>query len=777
MNLLKNLNRIISRSRITMIPNILGLSIAFATFLIIAMQIYFDSSFDSYHQDAERIYRIELEMQSKKLALVSRPITEFIAQSPIVETSALASSRDNNASFIIDQNGVQTTFNEKTRRITPSFTNIFHFDMFDGSDKVLAQPDKILIPKSMAQKFFGNESAIGKQIVSSSVTMIVGGVYKDFPENSSIKNVVYSSIPDKETGGFGQLNYNAYIKIGASDYDLNTEITKLQNSLSLAIKENEPQMPNTKLYLTPLKELHYVTDVMYDDTPKSSKQTVFILITIALAIIAVGGINYINFNMALLPMRVKTISINKILGATSNSVRINYILESVFISIISFIIALFWVLLISKSYITSFIDADTSLWANPGLVFVTLLISVVIGVLAGLYPSHYITSFQPAFALKGTFSMNMSARTLKRVLIGIQFLTASVLIMCAWFMYLQSRHLQHIDAGYNKEQVILVDLNSKIFQSKDVFTNQLKSVAGIDNVTYASEILSSTDSPNTWSTQYNGNDIMFHWIPVDPSFMEVMGIKISEGRNFTDSDRESKKGKYIFNEKAKQEFGLTLNTMLDSVEIVAFIPDIQYTTFRTMSSPMAFYVQEKSASQNYIKYAYIRVKAENDMGIVMDEVQSIVKSFETDTPLKVSFYDELFNNIYENERNLTILVSLFSFIAIFISIIGVLGLVFFETTSRFKEVGIRKVLGSSELEVMILFNKSYLTILFISLIIACPIVYYGMSQWMKNFSHHTPMYWWVFLLSGLFLAFITIFTVSSQSWKSATSNPLDAIQS
>ena len=770
MKILKSLCNVFRRSKRAMIINILGLSVAFASFLIILMQVYFDRSFDACHKEAKQIYRVEIGIQGNKFAIVSRPIIEFISQSPQIESSTLATNIISTP-YKLDIDNIESRYNERTQRVTPSFTNVFHFEMLEGTDKALSLPGQVLIPASLAKKFFGDDSAVGKQLEDDSKSVIIGGVYKDFPKNSSIENVVYGSIPEKETSGWGDFKYNAYVKV-ISPKNVTEERARLESGLARILKENEPNMPATSLYMTPLRDLHNTTDVMYDNTPKSDRQTATILLTIAFAIIIIASINFMNMSMALVPKRMKSINMHKVLGGTNSSIRMNYILESVVIGLFSFFIGMVFVFLVSKTAIASLVDANISLWEHSGLIMATLVIAIVIGALSGLYPSFYITSFQPALVLKGTFGMTIKAKNLRKVLIGVQFITAFVLIMSSWFMYLQNNYMRHADVGYDRDQIILSSVNPRILNSKNAFTNQLKSSAEIADVTYAANALSTADNYNGWSTQYNGEKIMFQWIPVDPSFINVMNIEVSEGRGFREDDKKT--GKYIFNERAKKEFGLTLNTLIDSAEIVGFIPDIQYTTFHTTSVPMAFYVA--SGQKDYSNYAYIKVKAGSDMKSAMKHVKSVVHEYENEVPLQIRFYDEIFNQVYEKEQNLTLLISLFSVIAIIISITGVLGLVFFENEYRQKEIGIRKVLGSSEIEVLALFNKSYLTISVVCFVIACAIVYYFINMWLENFSLQTPLYWWVFLASGLLVILITIVTVSWQSWNTATSDPLETMR-
>ncbi len=753
-----------------MIINVLGLSVAFAAFLIFLMQVYFDRSFDACHKDAGRIYRIELGILENKYALVSRPITEFISRSPQVETSALA-TYITSASYKVDHDNMQNRYEERTQQVTPSFTEIFHFDMLEGSEKALYLPDQLLIPASLAKKIFGNESAIGKRLNGESNAVTIGGVYRDFPKNSSVENVIYGAIPEKETGSWGEIRYNAYIKAIPSA-NIPEERSRLENELVRTLKEYEPNMPLSHLYLTPLRELHNKTDVMYDYTPKSNRQTATILLTIAFAIIIVAGINYLNMSMALVPKRMKSINMYKVLGSTNGSIRINYILESVAIGVLAFLISLLLVSLASATPVVSLVDADIHFWKHPGLVLLALAISLLIGGLAGLYPSFYATSFQPALVLKGNFGMTIKAKKLRQLLIGIQFITTFVLIMSSWFMYLQNRHMRHADVGYDRDQVILSSVNSRIVKSKDAFTHQLKSFPGITDVTYAASALSTADNYNGWSTQYKGEKIMFQWIPVDPSFIDVMNIRVSEGRGFREDDR--KVGKYIFNEKAKHEFGLELNTLVDSAEIIGFIPDIQYTTFRTAAAPMAFYVSPEAEDRT--QYAYIKVRAGSDMRSALEHVKSVAREYEGERPLQIRFYDEIFNQVYEKEQNLTLLITLFSIIAIIISITGVLGLVFFESEYRQKEIGIRKVLGADEIDVLVLFNKSYLTLLVACFAIACGVTHYFISIWLENFAMQTPLYWWVFGASGVMVLFVTISSVSWQSWRTAICNPLESMR-
>lgn len=772
MKTFRNLRRSLSQSKTAMTLNVMGLSIAFAAFLIILIQVHFDRSFDSCHPDADLIYRAELGISGQRLALISSPMIDFIAQSPRIETSAMTWNNHTNTPYTVIHNDSRTLFHETSLSVSPSFTEVFHFEMAEGSDKALNEPGQILIPESVARRFFGEESAIGKQIESQGSPLTVGGVYKDFPKNSTVQNFVYSAIPQNSVStAWEGTYYNGYFKVTPGE-NMEEEIARLDETLRAASKMNNPDMPEISLRLTPLKDLHYLTGVTYDFTPKGDKRLGLILLTIAFAILLIGGINYMNFNMALAPKRIKTINIRRVLGATDQSIRFNYLLEPILLSLFAFAVGLCLVYLSSKTFIAGFVDPALNPWAYPELTAIAALAAVVLGVFSGLYPAHYVTSFQPALVLQGSFGGAAKARGFRKVLIGVQFTAAFVLIISTWFMYLQNDYMRHAEMGYDRDNIIFIAVNDQARQNKEAFTNELKSFAGIEEVTYADGVLSYSDVFNGMSAEYEGQEFMFHWIPVEPSFLETMGIELSEGRDFRESDRQTT-GKLIFNEAAKNQFGLRLNSLIKEMEIIGFIPDIQHTTFRTSPPPMAFCV---GYTEN-LPFAYVKLLPGSDKEAALKHISKVSEDFKIlPTDLSAHLYADLLDTTYAKEEQLAKLIALFSLIAIFISMIGIFGLVFFENEYRQKEISIRKVLGSTEIEILALFNRTYLTILGICFIIACPVAYYAINRWFENFAEHTPFYWWVFLISGIAVTIVTSTTVSLQSWKTATSNPLKALQ-
>jgi len=774
----KSLTHVFRRFKTASVLNILGLSVAFASFIVIMMQFSYDYNFDKGIKDYDYIYRVDIVHEGGgKQAVVSRPFAELLFKSsPHIEAGAISNPFFGGELFFgIDKAGVVSYYKEKSTWVSPSFTNVFHFDILEGKENVLYEPDKVLIPESMARKLFGNETALDKQLKrSGNKDYTIGGVYRDFPRNSSLQNCIYIAMPENENiNNWGNWNYNVYIRLDTHGI---ADSTLLNDNFRQSLpKDLNIDFSKGSLQFTQLSDLHYTTDVLYDNSPKSSRQTIAVLFAIAFVIVIIAGVNFTNFSMAQTPMRIKSINTQKVLGATETGLRLSLLAEAILISIFAYLLALVLVFLVSRSPVAAMVDMDITLQSHPVLIGLTAALSVFTGILSGLYPAYYITSFQPAVVLKGSFGLSPKGRKLRNMLIGFQFVVSLVLMMVAGFMYLQNQFMQNSPLGYDKDALIVTDINNNINQSRDVFTDKLNSFSGIDGVTCAQFLLSSSEQYMGWGREYRGRDIQYQCLPVDPDFLEVMGIEVVEGRGFRESDKDTENGVYLFNERARREFDLELNSQIDGAEIVGFIPDIKFASFRTEMAPMAFYVW---GTQNWgtSNYAYVRVKAGSNFGAALQHVKESLGDIDPDYPFHVRFYDVVLNQLYEKEQKLSSLITLFSLIAIIISMAGVFGLVIFDSEYRRKETSIRKVLGSSVGEILALFNKTYIITLFVCLIIAIPIACFAVIKWLENFAYRTPIYWWVFALAGLAVLLITLATVSWQSWRAATANPVDSLK-
>ena len=788
--ILRNFLSVIRRFKLAATLNILGLGVAFVAFMMIMMQVEYDRKFDTFHPDADKIFRMDMVYTGGSGAVISRPFARyFTASSPHIKAGMIMASWNSSWFFYVEQGGKKTGFKETRSIAAPEMLQVFQLDMVEGTDKSLNEPGSAIISESMAHRLFGTESAMDKQLLSSNTQedpVTVKGVYKDLPLNSSLQNYIYQSMSPKENyDSWNNQNYYFFVRLDdAANKDLVVENFKRtfdpKQFGSVFGEDFDWEKSGLGLRLTSLPDLHYLRNVSFDSMPKASRQTILVLFAIAFVILAIAAINFTNFSTALTPMRVKSINTQKVLGSNDATLRGGLLLEAVGIALLAYLISLILLFLLTKTSLATLIDADMSFSKQAGLIGGTGGLAVLVGFLAGLYPASYITSFPPALVLKGSFGMSPKGRRLRSILVGIQFVASFTLIIAAMFMYLQNHFMQNTPLGYDKDEVIAVGMNAQLNKEKDRFANQLKNFSGIEDVAYSQFLLSSGDSYMGWGRQYNGKDVNFQCLPVSANFLKVMGIEVKSGRGFRQEDELKETGSYVFNDKARADFDLELNGTIDGAEIVGIMPDVKFTSFRTEVSPMAFYVWGKyvwgNEQPSYFNNAYVKVKAGSDMRAAMDHVRTVLSGFDSEYPFDVRFYDEILQRTYEKEQKIGSMITLFSIIAIFISIVGVFGLVVFESEYRRKEIGIRKVLGSTTEQILVMFNKSYLIILLICFVLGAPVAWYGVYRWLENFAYRTPMYWWVFLVSFAIVSIITFITVTFQNWHVANENPVKNVK-
>lgn len=779
--ILKNLLSVLRRFQMATILNVLGLSIAFAAFMVIMIQLDYDRNFDRSHPDADCIYRVEVVFDAQAQAIINRPLSDLIIQSsPHIVAGALVNPWSGDLFFQIEKDGVKHNFQEKSLQVYSAFADVFSMDFTEGTKDVLGEPGKVVIPQTMARKFFGESPAVGQILQArNNMNFTVGGVYKDFPANSAIENAIYYMFPDDlNKNVWGNWNYFLYLKVDqAENADGLIENFKRVTDPKLLGENFKWGDSQADLRLTSLPEMHYTTGVRYDPTPKASRQTLLVLLAIAIMIVVIAGINFTNFSTALTPMRIKSINTQKVLGEDESVIRRSLIMEAILISLFSYLLAVGLVALLKLTSFTSLIDADISLSAHPLIVAGTALIAFLTGLLAGIYPAFNMTSYPPALVLKGSFGLSPKGRRMRGVLISVQYISSFALIIGSLFMYLQNYYMQNSPLGYAKDQIIVTNLNGKINESREAFTNQVQTFAGIEGVTYSEPLLSSGDQYMGWGRPFKDQQIDYQCLPVNYTFLDVMDVEITEGRRFRREDANTRNGAYVFNEKARAQYGMEIGDMIDSTVIVGFMPDVKFASFRTEVVPMAFFVWGTQNWGNSPNYAYVKVSAGSDMRAALNHIKTSLQMFDSEYPFNVRFFDAVLQRLYEKERSLSSLITLFSIIAIFISIVGVFGLVVFDSEYRRKEIGIRKVMGSTTGQILLMFNKTYLILLVICFLIAVPIASIAVYQWLQNFAYKTPMYLWVYAVAFIIVGLITVCTVTFQNWRAADDNPVNSIKS
>lgn len=790
--ILRNFLVTLKRFKAASTLNILGLSVAFAAFIVIMMQVSYDRGFDRFHPDAEHIYRVELSSDSSTfIPVFSRPMIDLLSKSPRVAQSTLLFDMGDDMSFCgpyltVEQHGNKVGYKESTALIFPEFADMFDFQMVEGDRKALEQPDRVLIPESMARRLFGNVPAIDRQITFKNDTatisfmrsvVTVGGVYKDFPDNTQIKNRIYIPLSRAKmlpVDSWGSSGYSFFVKLYSPDSKADLEKEWLAQLKP--VLETETWMQVKDLRLTALPDVYYETDTRSDRAEKGSRTTTAVLFAIALLIIAIASINFVNFATSLTPMRIKSINTQKVLGSPVSTLRKALVGEAIGISLIAFGLALVIVYMLGQTSFNQLLSSPIDMKGSLPILGLGLAVALGVGLLAGIYPAFYTTSFPPALVLKGSFGMSPKGRKLRTSLIGFQYVVSIGLIIVALFMQVQNDFMRSMQTGLETQNFALVRLSPEMaLQSQELLRNRLTESAQVQAVSFGASVVGSSDNYSNWGFGENeeGEKMRMEVLYVDWDLPRMLGAKITEGRDYLETEQDAEVRKLLVNETARKRYGLKVGqTFENGTEIVGVIEDFNFKSLRNTVEPMTFMV-----GQVGVPLEWLYVKTSGDPYEASGVVRNALAAVDPTYPADIQFYDTVFNKLYMKERRTTGLVTIFSLLAVVISLVGVFGLVLFETQYRRKEIGVRKVMGATVTEILKMFNKKFVWIVLVCFVIAAPFAWYGVREWLASFAYRTPLYWWVFALSLTVVMLITVTTVSVQSLRAAMANPVDSLKS
>lgn len=785
--ILRNFVNVLRRFKMASFLNVVGLTVALAAFLVIMMQVEYERNFDRSYPTASRICRVDISKGEKDIYAAVLPqafANAVFTSSPHIESYTLVNSFSGKSYITIGEGAEEKGFKEQFIPCYSTFPDVFAPTILDGEASCLEDPGKVMIPESMAKRLFGNESAVGKGIHSKDAiwqvdgkNFTVGAVYKDFPENAQMLNGIYARINNYYENDWFSQNFFGYLLLDSPE---SRQI--VEDNFNKTFDFNKYNVSNeARLQLIPITEIYYAPGQLDDMFKTGNIDTMRLLILIALLVIIIAGINFTNFSTSLAPMRIKSINTQKVLGSSTTSLRISLVIEAIAICLFSCLLSFLLLWIMNRSKMLSFIEADTNLLNYIPLLFMMLGIAVLLGLVAGLYPAYYMTSFQPALVLKGSFGLSTSGRKLRTALIGFQYVVSIGLIIGSAFIQIQNNYMRSYKLGFDKDQVAIVNLSLDIVeQSGELLANRMKEYSGIEDVGYASTIIGASDIYSSNYFGYNGESFGSEIIYVSWNFLDVMGIPVVSGRNFTRSDAQSDSTyTCVFTQNVLKyvpslETGHSLDKNWQGKgHIAGLIDNIKISSLRSMTRPLMLMVDRKQV----LPVSYIRLKAGTNVEEAVSHIHKVIADIDPAYPFEVEFYDTVFNTLYHKEQYLKKMITLFSLLAIILSIVGVFGLVVFETQYRRKEIGVRKVFGATVGEILNMFNKAYLRIVLICFVIAAPFAYYGVHRWLENFSDRTPIYWWVFVLALAIVSGITMLTVTFQNWKAATENPVNSVKS
>ena len=770
--------------------NLLGLSLAFASFFVIMTQVNYDLSYNKNFTEYENLYRITMKLgpgAEDYGTTLPRPLVEQLAAaSPHVTGHAVMQGWKNIDQYMVGEQ----EFSLNLIYGIHDFLSVFKPTVIAGDLKDLNKSNNggiMVLPRSEAMRMFGTTDVAGKTLKykwEDDAYINICAVIEDYPDNNFLHGACFIGINSNE-GNYNNWSYDAYIRVDdAANLPMvqnalrQTAIELFKEKFDLTSKEDEDDV---QVVFTNVADAHF-SKVL--DKAAPSRSSVYLLICFSLLIIVIAAVNFMNFALAETPMRIRSINTQKVLGASTASLRGSLLAEAVIISLLAFVGAMAMVWLAHDLGLQKLVQGSILLQDNLWLVGITLLISIVVGLLAGAYPSYYVTSFPPALVLKGSFGLSPKGRVLRTILICLQFIISFMLVIGVGIMYLQSYLIYHTDYGFDKDEVMVVQTAPDTRNKVDAIDADLRSISGIEGASLAMTVLGTGDEYMTWGRGEGNKHMNFTCIFVDWRFLEVMGIDIKEGRNFRKDDGNV----YIFNESAKKQYPwLAVDQPITDGDfpVVGFCKDIKYATLRVddRQHPIAFFVPNPGSEWwgdgSWRNVLLVRVAKGVDKQEAKQKVMDVVNKYEKSFPLDTSglrYMDVELERAYKQEHLFTKQILLFSLLAILISIIGVFGMTMFESEYRRKEIGIRKVFGSSTKEILTMFNKRYLYILLACFVVAAPIGYMVGVNWLEGFAVRTAISPLLFVVSFLLIALITMLTVTYQSWKNATENPVNSIK-
>lgn len=791
--MIRNLLYLFKRFKTAVVLNLFGLTIAFAAFLLIVMQVDYEMNYDAMHSKSGRTFRLEANhgefehnaihclMFSDAFVNSSAHITDYSYRYPFYGGERYCQIDE------VDDQGEAKVFKENFQLCLPNISDVFDFHMKEGSVECLSIPGSVLIPESVAKRLFDKQSAIGKRIRMSgssgwqpvSTTILtIGGVYKDFPGNTTVQNRIYVPMDQLDLLKSSWQMYANEIYVTLDDPLNKEEVLDHFNKTFDFAKSQMGSAQEIALRLTPLKDVYYTHDTTFDFNPKGHRETNYVLLGIAFLILFIAGINFTNLTTSLIPLRLKTINTHRVLGCSIYKLQAISLIELIVICLISYILALFIVNDLSYTPIANWVDADIRLSQYKGLILLTALIAILTGCLAGLYPAIRSTSYAPALVLKGSFGLSPKGKKVRVALIGFQYTVSIALIIVTLFMGLQNHFMTSSEQlGFNKDQVAIVNLTPEIYaKHKPQYIQKLKDYPGIEDVAFSVYELSKEDDMiDLEYARHEDKDVFFKVFYASENFLSVMDIQVEEGRDFTREDLNKAQSDYIINPAAERDFHLHPGDRFNDRTVLGVSKDFRFNSCRIASSPFVFALNNDIPNPKLV--SYIRFNSKTNLQEAVAHVRETLKEIDPTFPFEISFYNTILNNLYQKEQTLGKLISLFGIMAILISIVGVFGLVLFETQYRRKEIGIRKINGATTGQILLMFNKTYIRIVSVCFIISIPIAWMGTQQWLENFAYKTPLHLWVFIVAFLIILSVTIGTVTFRNWQAANENPVNSVKS
>ncbi|MBN2246568.1 MAG: ABC transporter permease [Candidatus Aminicenantes bacterium] len=781
-NYLKVTLRSIRKQKAFSLINIACLSIGMACVLIILLWVQYETSFDKHHIKAERIFRIACEARAftppAKTVVTPPPMSSALVQEfPEIEASTRLSRGGGDKLFSFkDKHFIESFF-----AVDPSFFKIFTYEFVKGDARTaFNDPYSIVLSEDKANKYFGSLDPLGKILLFDQKTeFTVTGVIRNIPSNSHLQRDIF--IPFETWGKLFEqpLEHWKY-------WSFYTYILLKPEAHTQQLEEKFPAfterhgISDAHLFLQPLPSIHLHSHFQGEVSPNTHVATLLLFGAIAVLILIIACINYMNLTTARSSSRLKEVGTRKVIGAQRRQIALQFMGESIIMAFISLALSLLFVLLflpffnsIAERHLV--LSGTSLLQISPGI----LLLVLFVGILAGSYPALMLSSFKPITVLKGDSRKKAQKSRLRNMLVVVQFSVSLILIISTLLVKSQLDYVKNKEMGFERDQIVVVPLyDEKLRENVGPVLEELR---GNPNIIYAApslhlpnEIGASTKA--VWTGKPEDLEIWIKAGEVGYDFTELYGIKIVEGRSFSRDFPSDAEGAFLINETGKKALGEHFHLRMDlrhwrgQGNIVGVMQDFHLNSLHEEIKPLYFFLNPNRGLQLSVK-----VRGGN-IPETIEFIRSAFKKISPNYPFEYRFFDDIFTMAYLSEQKLEKIFTIFAFIAVFISCMGVFGLSAFMADQKRKEIGIRKVLGASSSKVVYLLSRDLMRFVLLANLIAWPIAYYAMHRWLQNFAYRTNINIGIFLVSSILIILVSFGTLSYQTLKSALANPVDSIR-
>ena len=783
--------------------HILGLALGIATCLLILVFVRHELSYDRYNENADRMVRVTFRGRMNgagiKEANVMPPVAATLKKEfpEVLEATRLHADGIHRISY-----GTRTFREDALAFADSNFFRVFTLPLVKGdAATALVQPNTVVITKAVAEKYFGNEDPIGKVLnfTDDHAALTVTGVIAGVPENSHFHFDLFASmitLPDARSPSWMTSNYFTYLVLpkGYDPKKLEAKMPgviekyigpQLQKGMGLTLTQFRAGGNDIGFFLQPLTDIHLHSDLTGDLSAPGDIRYVYIFSAVAVFMLLIACINFMNLSTAGATKRAKEVGIRKVLGSLRGQLVGQFLVESLLLTTMAMGIALLltWLMLPAFSHLAG---QNLALhWgANPWLIPVLLLFTLGTGLLAGAYPALFLSAFRPVVVLKGLFKAGRASSGLRSGLVVFQFFISITLIIGTAVVYRQLSFIQHKKVGYDRDQVLIVQDTYWLGNNQRFFREQLERDPRVASVSASGYLPAGSSFSNNFLVYADNNTSQYintRRFEVDDDYIPTLGMEMKEGRNFSKAFGTDSTG-MIINETAVQAFGWkngvghtitepNRDSSRKVYHVIGVVKDFHFRSLRELITPLVMTCSGDGGST-----LIVRTKTRDVAGLLA-ATQKRWTDLKAGAPFSYSFLDDRFQDAYKSEQNIGRILGIFAGLTIFVACLGLFGLATFTAEQRKKEIGIRKVLGANTASVVALLSKDFIRLVGLAFCISAPLAWLVMNKWLQDFAYRITIGWWVFVVAAGLAMLITVLTIGLRAIRAARANPINSLRS